>query len=214
MKKFLFAIAAILMSVPSFAQLNRGTSDLSASSLYYGARLGVAFSTLTGDVDLGSRTGLTLGGVVGMELTDKIFIESGLYYSERGAKKSGQSYAKYNTFEIPLIIKYGFEKDEVAFLPFLGIVFSHAVTGKSKHEYTNDEAVGSFDEKKNDWALLRNNMGIKFGCGLEYKVLYAELAYQIGITNVLKDEGKVGLINEEGISSHSNALLFNIGVNF
>lgn len=212
MKKFLFAIAAILMSVPSFAQIHRGMSDLSSASLYYGARLGMAFSTLTGDVDLGSRTGLTLGGVVGVELADQIFVESGLYYSERGAK-DGKYYAKYNTLEVPLIIKYGFEKDDIAFLPFLGIVFSHAINGKSKHAFSQGEVVGSFDEKKNDLALLRNNVGIKFGCGFEYRLLYAELAYQVGITNLLKDEGNLNLA-EEGITSHSNALLFNIGVNF
>ena len=214
MKKFLFTIVAALLAVPSFAQLNRGSSNLSTSNVYFGARLGMATATLTGDIDLGTRLGLTLGGVIGMEISDNIFMESGLYYSERGAKK-GRYYEKYNTVEVPLIVKYGFTvlDGELGVLPFLGPVFSHAISGKSRNAFTGDEKVGTFDEKRNDWALMRNNMGIKLGCGVEFKALYAELAYQFGVTNLCKDEGKLNLA-DEGLSSHSNALLFNVGVNF
>jgi len=214
MKKILMSLFAVLLAAPSFAQLNHGNSTVSTSNLYYGGRIGLALSSLSGDIDLGTRAGLTLGGVIGMEISDKIFVESGLYYGERGAK-DGSDYAKYNTLEVPLVVKYGFTAldDQLGILPFFGVVFSHAINGKSKHAYTNFDKVGTFNEKKNDWALRRNNMGLKLGCGVEFKALYAELAYQIGITELCKDEQKLNLA-PEGISSRNNALLFNVGVNF
>ena len=48
-------------------------------------------------------------------------------------------------------------------------------------------------------------MGFKLGCGAEYNKLYAEVGYQIGVTNIL---------DADGVSGHNNALFLNLGVNF
>lgn len=210
MKKFLVSLVALVLSVPSFAQYSSGGFDLDKENLYYGVRIGMTGATLSGDIEgLGTKAGLTMAGVIGLRIssTAPVFLESGLYYTERGGKKDKISVG-YNNLEIPILVKYGFKAtDEIAVLPFLGPTFSYAISGKTKQAGPSGiEKVGSFDEKKAfTGGLKRANMGFKLGCGFEYNNLYLEAGYQFGITNVCKmDEA----------SLHSNALFVNFGVNF
>ena len=91
MKKFLVAIVAVLFAAPSFAQYSSGGFSLSESTVYYGVRMGLNFATVTGDLPSdvkGAKTGFNFGGVLGLRVsqTTPIFLESGLYYTERGCK--------------------------------------------------------------------------------------------------------------------------------
>lgn len=213
MKKVFAVIAALVLAVPSFAQYSSGGFDLDKENLYYGVRIGMTGATLSGDAvevkDLGSKVGLTLAGIIGLHIskTAPVFLESGLYYTERGAKKDKFS-VSYNNLEIPVLVKYGIKAtDEIALLPFIGPVFSYAISGKYKYSDGGTSVeVGAFDEKKwpNGNALKRANMGFKLGCGAEYNNLYLEAGYQFGITDISK--------GDDGI--HSNALFVNFGVNF
>ena len=199
MKKFLFAIVALFTAAPSFAQFSSGGFSLDEEHLYWGMRIGVSFGGIGGDIESDEgRTGMTLAGVVGLRVTENapVFLESGLYYTQRGANKlnlpsSIQNPAKaeghLNYFEVPVLMKYGFSlEDNVAILPFIGPYFSMAVAGDTKY-------------------LKRPEMGFKLGSGVEWNNLYAELAYQFGVTNIA---------DVNGCSSHGHALNINIGINF
>lgn len=204
MKKFFTAIVALMLAAPSFAQYSSGGFELDKQNLYYGVRLGMTVANLSGDIDSDSKAGMTLAGVVGLRVSDStpVFLESGLYYTERGAKNIG-----YSNLEIPLLIKYGFKATEdIAVLPFVGPYFSRACWGKTKltDEDGKTVKVGTFDEDK--WVgLNRLNMGFKLGCGAEYNKLYLEVGYQIGVTNISK---------KDDYTIHSNAFFANFGVNF
>ena len=208
MKKFFAVIAAMLLSIPSFAQYSSGGFDLDKENLYYGVRIGMTGATLSGDIEgLGTKAGLTLAGVIGLHISNSapVFLESGLYYTERGGKKDTFS-VSYNNLEIPVLVKYGVKAtDDIAILPFIGPVFSYAFSGKYKlTEGGTTVEYGAFDEKK--WSgLKRANMGFKLGCGAEYNNLYLEAGYQFGITDISK---------ADAVSVHSNALFVNFGVNF
>lgn len=222
MKKFFVSIVAALLAVPTFAQFTSGGFTISENNMYYGLRIGMAMANFGGDdIDMDTKVGLTLGGVVGVRLSDSapVFLESGLYYSERGAKKD-KLFVNYNNLEIPLLIKYGIQaNDQIAVLPFFGPVFSYAMSGKTKQfkgQFVNDawvpatplelEKVGTFDEKRAfTGGFKRANMGLKLGCGVEFSNLYGELGYQFGITNVCKNDD---------FTARSNALFINVGVNF
>ena len=209
MKKFFVSILVAMLAIPSFAQYSSGGFSLDEENLYWGVRFGVTGASLGGDLDLGMKAGMTLAGVVGLRASDStpVFIESGLYYTERGGKKDDFRVG-YNNLEIPILVKYGFKVgDEIAVLPFVGPYFSYAFSGKTKQIGTEGkESVGTFDEKKAfTKGLKRANMGFKLGVGAEYNKVYLELGYQLGITNVCKDDD---------LSSHSNALFCNFGVNF
>ena len=217
MKKLFLSLLAALLALPSLAQFTSGGFTISENNVYYGIRVGLTMANFGGDdIDMDAKTGLTLAGVVGLRLSDSapVFLESGLYYSERGAKK-GKEFVNYNNLEVPLLIKYGFQaNDEIAILPFFGPVFSYAISGKTKQLKLDElgkltteyEKVGTFDEKKaHTGGLKRANMGLKLGCGVEYSNIYAEAGYQFGVTNVCK---------EDDFTARSNAFFVNVGVNF
>lgn len=201
MKKILVAIMAVLFAAPSFAQYSSGGFSLSESTLYYGLRLGMNVSTITGKyVDADSKVGLTLGGVIGARVSDStpIFIESGLYFSGRGAKDLTLNY-----FELPVLIKYGVQvSDDIAVLPFIGPYFSVGVAGKYK---TLGE--GGYKKESSYDLMKRPDMGIKLGCGAEYNKLYLELGYQFGVLNIAKENPL-----DEG--AHTGNFFVNLGVNF
>ena len=173
MKKVFTAIVAMMLAVPSFAQYSSGGFELDKENLYYGVRIGLTNATLGGDLDgIKSKVGMAMAGVVGLRLssTTPVFLESGLYYTERGAKNIG-----YTNLEVPLLIKYGIKaSDDIAILPFVGPYFARACWGETKSALNKnaegkETKVGTFDEKK-AWTggLSRLNMGFKIGCGAEY----------------------------------------------
>ena len=106
MKKFLVSIIAALMAAPSFAQFSSGGFELDKESLYYGVRFGGTVASLNGDVSVGSKLGITLAGIIGLRLSSSkpVFLESGVYYTQRGAKE-GNIDITHNNLEIPLVIK-------------------------------------------------------------------------------------------------------------
>ena len=224
MKKFLVSIVAMLVAAPSFAQFSSGGFELDKESMYYGVRIGLTAASLSGGTetyegreyktDLGVKTGLTLAGVVGLRLSSStpVFLESGLYYTERGGK-DGKFKVSYINLEVPVLIKYGLQAtNDIVVLPFIGPYFAQAVSGKTKNgdEHFEKEA-GTFDEKKaRTGGLSRFNMGFKLGCGFEYNMLYLEAGYQFGLSNI----GKNGPGENLDLDAKSNALFVNLGVNF
>ncbi len=215
MKKFFASLMLTLLAAPAFAQFSSGGFTLDEDNVYYGIRIGFTSASISGDtdegydLDLDSKMGLELGGVIGLRVspTFPLFLESGLYYAERGAKK-GNLKVGYNNLEIPLLIKYGVKVgDDMAVLPFFGPVFSYAFGGKT--QWTDEDGkhkVGTFDEKKAaTGGLRRANFGLKLGCGFEFNMLYAEVGYQFGVSDIAK---------YDDITAHSNAFFANIGINF
>lgn len=199
MKKLLVSIVAALMAAPSFAQYSSGGFELDKESLYYGVRFGATLASVGGDVSVGSKVGLTLAGVIGLRVSSSapVFLESGLYYTQRGAKEKNITIT-HNNLEIPLVIKYGIKAtDEIALLPFIGPYFAYAVS--SEYDYKGETA------PSDKFRPNRNNMGFKLGCGAEYNKIYLELGYQFAITN---------FVDSDDITAHNNALFLNLGLNF
>ena len=147
---------------------------------------------------------MTLAGVIGLRVSSStpVFLESGLYYTQRGAKDDDWEVTS-NNLEIPILIKYGLKAtDEIALLPFLGPWFSYAVSSdKTDKRSQADMAAGKNELHR----LNRRNMGFKLGCGAEYNKLYLEVGYQFGVTNFL---------DSDDFTAHNNALFLNVGVNF
>ena len=200
MKKLLVSLVAVLMAVPTFAQFSSGGFDLSKENLYYGVRFGGTSASVSGDVSVGSKIGMTLAGIIGLRLSQStpVFLESGLYYTQRGAKEDDIDITS-NNLEIPIVVKYGFQvSDNIALLPFIGPYFADAVSSDYDYKINGVEYEGAFRPN-------RNNMGFKFGCGAEYNKLYLELGYQFGVTN---------FADKDGVTAHNNALFLNFGVNF
>ncbi len=200
MRKLFIALLALVLSAPSFAQTSSGGFHLNEESVYYGVRFGLNVSTITGDELMkcdGSKAGMNLGGVVGFRLSDQtpVYLESGLYYSERGGKKEGVK-RSLNYLEIPVLVKYGISTGSpVSVIPFLGPYFSYAIGGEYK------DGSSSFRDER----YKHGDMGFKVGCGLDYSNLYLEVGYQLGVTNISK---------LDNASAHTGNFNVSFGVNF
>ena len=207
MKKYLTIILLLCCSMVSHAQYGGEEMSINESTLYYGLRLGVDFANFSGDGtgNYGKRTGMTLGGIVGMRFSEDVPIcaETGLYYTQRGGIRKIKADHKERTsliyLELPVLIKYGFQPaDNLSILPLLGPYFSLGIGGKILDK-TEETSISSFKERYN-----RFDMGFKVGCGAEYNHIYLELGYQFGVANISKDEMN---------AIHGNAWFINIGVN-
>lgn len=211
MKKFFTAIVAMMLAVPSFAQFASGGFELDKNNVYYGARMGLALGQLSGDSEPydGMKAGFTLAGIVGLRVsqTSPVFLESGLYYTQRGGK-NGSYKAELNCLEIPLLIKYGIQAtDDIAILPFIGPYFAYGIAGETEYDGVNEKtgAREKYKERTYKHFLNHNDMGFKVGCGAEYNMLYLEVAYQFGIVNIA---------DNDNFNIHANQLSINFGVNF
>ena len=194
----------MMLAVPSFAQYASGGFELDKQNLYYGARMGLSLGMMSGDNNAtGMKAGLNLAGIIGLRVsqTSPVFLESGLYYTQRGGK-DGDYTMNLKYLEVPIVIKYGVKAtDDIALLPFIGPYFSWGIGGK--YEYLNEVSKETADRSSYD-LVNHGDMGMKVGCGLEYDMLYLEIGGQIGIANIADDKGTI----------HSNALFVNFGVNF
>ena len=202
MKKFLVAIVAVLFATPLFAQYNSGGFSLNESTVYYGIRIGLNVANISGDTEgfcTGAKSGFNFGSVIGLRVSDStpVFLESGLYYTERGSKE-GKSKIGLTYLEVPILIKYGIAAtDDIAILPYIGPTFGLGIAGKEKP--------GNISSFSKEGGFSRPDVGIKVGCGAEYNKLYLEMGYQFGMSNISRNED---------ITIHGNALYVNFGVNF
>jgi len=189
---------------------SRHDFDPGIGASYYGLRIGPSFSTVSSDdeeLDGGnSQTGLNIGAVVGWGLSAStpLYFETGLYYVEKGGQKeiehSKMTY-DLNYLELPLLLKYVYEiDDKFSVQPLAGGYLAIGVGGKIKN-YKDREAASSFSS---DY-FQRFDGGLKFGCGVAYDLFYAELAYDIGLSNICHDTFD---------RSHNGCLTLNFGVNF
>lgn len=227
---FIIAMTGVMLSLPGTAQnyrgsryYNRNTGRLDYNNrscrgyygnrdAYYGFRIGPAFTTVNSDnefLDGGKvQTGLNVGFAAGFGLTNRapLYLETGLYYTEKGGKndKKGLDYTyNLNYIEIPLVLKYVYNVDRnISVQPFVGGYLACGVGGKIK-DFGEREAYSSFSD--DDYAFRRFDGGLRMGIGLGIDMFYADLTYDLGLSNIGHD-----YFDE----SKNSALMLNVGVNF
>ena len=212
MKKLFTLILATMLVSPVFAQLdNAGTRtrfNHNNTERYYGIRLGLNVASLSSDMadmDMNSRTGLAFGGVYGIQLANSmpIWLEPGLYYSEKGGKthdvNGDRVTCRISYLEIPVVVKYAFDvADDFYVTPFLGGFVSLGIAGKVK-EYGPQHSYSSYNN------VNRPDAGLRIGCGAEYMMVYAELGFDFGLANISKDDFK---------RVRTQTFFINVGVDF
>lgn len=182
---------------------------------YFGLRLGASMVTVSSDdpnLDGGkTKTGLNIAAIAGISLSDytPIYFETGLQYIEKGGKKEiGKEDMTYTLgyLEVPLVVKYCYSPDgHFAVQPYFGGYLACGVGGKMKN-FRNREAYNSFGHDTPEQPRFqRFDGGLKVGCGVSYDVLYFDVCYEYGLTNICHDYFD---------TSHNSVFSFNIGVNF
>ena len=217
-KRLFASFAGLVMALSLFAQGSYSTQYSRVGgnpfmvdhNIYYGLRLGLSLATIHTDdalLDGGNmQSGLNVGGIIGFQLSPStpIYLESGLLYTEKGGK--GYVDGKKFTFDLnylmmPIIVKYLYELDnDLTVQPFLGGYIAYGVSGKIKN-FADRQARSSYS----DDYFKRFDGGLRFGCGIQYQVLYAEVLYDLGLANISHDYFG---------STHTGCLGINVGVNF
>lgn len=210
-KRTILLLLTAVSVLPALAQYGsareRSRYDHHNTERYYGLRLGLNIASLASDIvdlDMDARTGFAVGGVYGMQLVNStpLWFETGLFYSEKGGRTdhpSDEVKCRLSYLQVPVVVKYSFDVlDDLYIQPFLGGYLALGIGGKTKN-YATRESTASFDR------VNRFDGGLRFGCGVEYKMLYGELGLDLGLTNISKGDFE---------SVRTRNIYFNIGVNF
>lgn len=216
-KRILFAVMAVVMAIPACAQYYEDygrrqnySRYADEHNIYYGLRLGLALATVNSDDKYldggGMQAGLNVGAIIGFQLSPStpVYLETGINYTEKGGKGyvDGKKFTyDLNYFEMPIVIKYKYDLDsDMSVQPFAGGYLALGVGGKIKN-FGDRETNSSFS---NDY-FKRFDGGLRIGCGFEYQIIYAEMAYDFGLTNICHSDFE---------SSHNGCFYINCGVNF
>lgn len=225
-KTLLLSLLCMILAMPAMAQpgyrygrgynpriqtVGRHGNELIAWHSYYvGLRVGLNASHVSSESPLldGSsmKSGLNIGIAAGTQLTYRapLFIESGLYYSQKGGKSdsgNGKFTCDLNYLEVPLLIKYKhFVGNQTSIQPYAGGYLAVATDGQIKN-YGTRTAFSSFE----DGYFNRFDGGLKIGCGVGYNMLYLDASYDIGLANIGQDNFD---------DTHNGCFTINLGVNF
>jgi len=211
MKKIFTLLLLLATVLPSLAQYqtprSRSRYNHANTPQYFGIRLGMNIACINSDVvdvDMDSRTGVAVGAVYGLQLSNSspIWLETGAFYSEKGGQSYHQSTeikSRLSYLQIPIVIKYSFDVyDDLYIQPLLGGYLSYGIGGKTKN-YTTREAPSSYN------TFNRFDGGLRVGCGIEYSMVYAEIGYEFGLANIYDDNFT---------TARNQNFFMNIGVNF
>ena len=174
----------------------------------------MAIASVSGDEieGLDSKIGLALGGFVDVPLgtNSPLSIRGEVGLVNKGAKaEEGSATLKLNLdyIEVPVMVKYNIPV-EGNLMPnlFAGPVVGFLMSAKQKYEFDGDEEEMDVKEflKSTDFSLC-------FGGGVDIvmgtsSVLTLDVRYELGLTNVLDQDGDGELKN--------NAFMFGVGWGF
>jgi hypothetical protein len=208
MKKLFFITAITIMSITA----------TQAQEVRLGAKAGVNFSNLGGDVeDADARTGFHLGGLVEIPINERFSVQPEVLYSAQGAEfnESGNfggvpyNYSvttKLDYIQIPVMAKvYLVEGLALEAGPQVAFLVS------DKYEYDGD--LGPFDDN-GEGDLDEDDLSsidVSLGAGVSYRLpmgLFFGARYNFGLSNVNdaadKDDYKI----------HNNVIQLSAGFSF
>ena len=188
----------------------RYASGFHYNDAYFGLRLGMSLASVrTADPYLDGgrvKAGLNIGAVGGFQLGRyaPLYLETGLYYHEKGGRGRSDGYTftyGLNYLEVPILFKYRADITPwTSVQPFAGVYGAVGVAGHIK-DFGLREAYSSFDEA----GFRRWDGGLRLGLGLQWRHLYAEMAYDVGLANISHDYFD---------DVHTGCFTATVGVNF
>ncbi|MBR0433397.1 MAG: PorT family protein [Bacteroidaceae bacterium] len=188
----------------------RYASGFHYNDAYFGLRLGLGLASVrTNDPYLDGgrvKAGLNIGAVGGFQIGRYVplYLETGLYYLEKGGRGRDDGYSftyGLHYLEVPLLFKYRIDVTPwTSVQPFAGVYGAVGVAGHIK-DFGLREAYSSFDDE----GFRRWDGGLRLGLGLQWRHLYAEMAYDVGLANISHDYFD---------DVHTGCFTATVGVNF
>ena len=178
MKKVIFALLALMLATGAMAQQKFYEQSI-------GVRAGLNISKMKTDgVTYDANGGFHVGGVYQRLLTKKapIYLETGLYLSQKGYKVDGANKCNAYYLEVPLLVNYKFVAGkEFTLYPSAGFYYGLGVGGKVK---TMGEKIDTFSDN----GLERSDFGVRASFTGEWRQFLLSAGYDYS----LFDAGKVG----------------------
>jgi opacity protein-like surface antigen len=219
MKKHLFSFAFLLLSVAAVAQ----------SKVSYGIRAGVtnagidgeavkSFENLLGNVNGAvagrNKTGFYGGGFVSIPLSEKVSLEPGISYTQRGYELRGNiglkemdiisatSRLNLGYIELPVLVRANFKGLQLFAGPQVGYLAAanlHTRAGALGFNFINDRrnVKGQFNELD---ASLTGGVGYQFGNGLRVEAAY--------------DHGFSRMISGSNVEAYNRTVKLGLGFRF
>lgn len=191
MKKSIKKMAVVAMMLVAGSTMTVNAQLLSEKPrVHLGIRGGVSASSYSGD-GIKSKIFPMGGFAVDFKVAPlPLYLESGLYYVNRGYKLDIPDDYYYDdestnnqAIEMPIVVSYHYYlNDKMSIQPFFGGFISQVFDGP------NDDL----------------DYGLRLGTGFNYGRAYASIGYDFGLKNW----------GEDGHSSKSGLFFFNIGFNF
>lgn len=188
----------------------RYASGFHYNDAYFGLRLGLGLASVrTNDPYLDGgrvKAGLNIGAVGGFQIGRYVplYLETGLYYLEKGGRGRDDGYSftyGLHYLEVPLLFKYRIDVTPwTSVQPFAGVYGAVGVADHIK-DFGLREAYSSFDDE----GFRRWDGGLRLGLGLQWRHLYAEMAYDVGLANISHDYFD---------DVHTGCFTATVGVNF
>ena len=183
MKKFFIVLSVMLFSVGDYAQHEVG-------SLTIQPKVGLNITSITNTVSPKARVGLALGAELESQITNKFSLSVGALYSQQGAKSSGVSQGIYvkNTIKIDYInipiMANVYVVRGLAFKAGIqpGININASYSGTAEGITVS----GSLSDLGINIKTL--DFSVPVGLSYEYKNFVLDGRYNIGVTNMAKDD--------------------------
>ncbi len=150
--------------------------------IQFGVRAGMNISSLSGDMkDLDSRIGYHVGAIMDWNVTGNLYVQPGLFFTTRGAKEEGFK-MNMNYLQIPISVAYRFPVSDAFKIDVnAGPYFAMGLGGKVK-----DAGVKVFGD---EGFCKRFDAGLRVGAGVHIQKFSVGLIYDLGLTNIAKEDG-------------------------
>ena len=177
MKKFLMTLAVACFALTASAQ--------EKGDFRFGVTAGMNVSNIT-DMKMDSRIGFHVGAKAEYNITDNLYGNAALLFSQKGNQKEEGAYKETENpgyIELPIHIGYRFKMgDKVSIFGETGPYFAYGICGKDKLEGTG---VADYDVKFFDYDNANKfDFGWGVKAGVEYAKFQISLGYEYGITKV------------------------------
>lgn len=202
MKKLFIATICAFMALSVSAQRASSSSssffstEKAESGVRFGIRAGLNLSTLSLVEDnhtytTDSRAAWHVGAIVDIPLMQSLYVQSGLYFMNKGGKESeGEAKVTYSPMylEIPVLASYRYDFGSAAELQInVGPYFAYGVGGKEKMEHDGEEESDDFFHED---SAKKFDCGLQFGAGVTFAShYYLGFAYDLGLSNIAKNSG-------------------------
>lgn len=203
MKKLFIATICAFMALSVSAQRASSSSssffstEKAESGVRFGIRAGLNLSTLSLVEDnhtytTDSRAAWHVGAIVDIPLMQSLYVQSGLYFMNKGGKETEEEDYKVTYspmyLEIPVLASYRYDFGSAAQLQInVGPYFAYGVGGKKKMEYDGEEESDDFFHED---SAKKFDCGLQFGAGVTFAShYYLGFAYDLGLSNIAKNSG-------------------------